>query len=193
MISVAAEMAIDLQWPLDLDLTVAMGRLEETFKSCFDIPSRRIRDGTTHRAIKCGRAYCSLRLIDQADNQNKPNPTFRPNTPIQNESDDPVQFAQLLNVVRIMNGWPDLVHAPDAPLALPWGLHVIPSLKLENRLGILEHFLDQFPAEKIPEINASTFTAYLCCVHSFLAPIKPAIIAQMDKRQVKKYPDDHLI
>ncbi|KAJ7887162.1 hypothetical protein B0H13DRAFT_2534385 [Mycena leptocephala] len=49
MISVAAEMAIDLQWPLDLDLTVAMGRLEETFKSCFDIPSRRIRDATLAR------------------------------------------------------------------------------------------------------------------------------------------------
>jgi hypothetical protein len=56
-------------------------------------------------------------------------------------------------------------------------------------LGILEHSVDQFPAEEIPEINASAFTAYLCRVPSSMAPMKPAIMAEVDT----KYPGDNLI
>ena len=73
--SLAAEMVVDLTWPMTLDPRPAMARLDSMLFSCFrhyavgSLPT--IRDGMLHRAITVGRAYSSLRLIARATNKDQ--------------------------------------------------------------------------------------------------------------------------
>jgi hypothetical protein len=66
IVTIAAETSVGLQWPLGLDLEPPMTRLHDTFELCFS-PSPggwEGRPGMAHCAIQCGRAYCSLRVVD---------------------------------------------------------------------------------------------------------------------------------
>jgi hypothetical protein len=72
IITAAAEIAADLQWPLNLDLEVPMTRVAQTFSPCLDrnfsgtSVAWTVREGMTHRALICSRAYFTFRLITQA-------------------------------------------------------------------------------------------------------------------------------
>ncbi|KAJ7659234.1 hypothetical protein DFH06DRAFT_1297374 [Mycena polygramma] len=80
MAEAAAELAGDLQWPLDLDSTVAMGRLAAAFTSCFHASSwsPTVRNGLEHRAIHCGLALGSLRHLTQESGHDTGDSTFLP-------------------------------------------------------------------------------------------------------------------
>ncbi|KAJ7113039.1 hypothetical protein C8R44DRAFT_984876 [Mycena epipterygia] len=197
MIEVAAKIGLDLQWPLDLDLTVSMDRLNDMFISCFHLRTEKnmtyllgIRSGMTSRAIAYGRIYCSLRLIARASGTYDWNRlryhSISSELNSQDEMDNPAEFAQLINLIRIIQEWPELVHDQDSALDNQWALYVIPSLA--PMLGIkkkAKHFLNHFQEDDIPRFNLLSFTNYLCCVNSFLAPINPQLAAEVDKRRFR--------
>ncbi|KAJ6602846.1 hypothetical protein DFH09DRAFT_452952 [Mycena vulgaris] len=196
MVEAAAGMAVDLQWPLDIDLTSPKARLADSFNSCFEV-SRKAggvigegRHGMTHLAISCGRAYFWLKVVTQASPVQQHVPRMKIFEDIlQTESGDPVQFSHLRNVTRIPNEQPNLVLDWNDPLAIRWVLQVFIPLSNQDstsasRQNNLEHFLDQFPADRVATLDHSNFANYVCCVHSFLVPISPRLRAQRDKRQV---------
>ncbi|KAJ7245958.1 hypothetical protein C8J57DRAFT_1678625 [Mycena rebaudengoi] len=65
VISAAADIAADLQWPLDADLGLALHRLHTTFWACFikhkgSTSEVHVRDGSIQHAITCGQAYGTM-------------------------------------------------------------------------------------------------------------------------------------
>ncbi|KAJ6599896.1 hypothetical protein DFH09DRAFT_1355920 [Mycena vulgaris] len=189
VIAYAADLAVDLQWPVDLDLAPQMTRLRDAFLACFDIARdfvglvtlKSIRAGMKLRAISYGRAYCSLRLVHQADSSAS---TGYPELELvyQESFDSP----ELMNVVRMLQGAPHLARESDVPLATKWALHVIPSLRPYNHdydtsWTTLDYFLGQVQEYDLPHLDASSFCDYLFCVNSFLCPMNIRDMAWMDK------------
>ncbi|KAJ7641235.1 hypothetical protein FB45DRAFT_353946 [Roridomyces roridus] len=188
----SAELAGDLQWSLNHDLTFPMTRLAQTFNSCFDRDS--LRTGMVRRAIACGQAYCNLRLVSRATGRHTSESQYLPgmhgyfwNGAAQHE--DPGHVTELLNVIQIIHEWPRLTKdiGVGGLKYLQWAFHVIPSLDRTVRFGsvqkAVEHFLDQIHevVESMPGLDQSTFASYLCCINSFLSPVDPRIMAQTDK------------
>jgi hypothetical protein len=64
LISVASAMALDVEWPLGLNLGAALGRLRMNFISCFEFKNKLvyIRKGMKKYAIDCGTAYGLLNM-----------------------------------------------------------------------------------------------------------------------------------
>ncbi|KAJ7113058.1 hypothetical protein C8R44DRAFT_797132 [Mycena epipterygia] len=197
MISVAAEMIHGLQWSLDLDLTSPMARLAQTLESCFELGphgNARIRDGMTNRALNCGRAYGSLRLVARASGihghrYTEPSLFFLRDVvgePTKTERDDPAQFSRLLNVLRILKDWPELVHDPDAPQYTQWALYVMPLLHRNHGRDVLTFFLDHFEAEESQKLDRMTFLNYLCCLNSFFGTVNSRVIAEIDKSRFQE-------
>ncbi|KAJ7113173.1 hypothetical protein C8R44DRAFT_856153 [Mycena epipterygia] len=191
MISTAAEIAVDLQWPLDLDLTSPMTRLGDIFKSCLQVsfrdgrPVQEVRAGMAQRAINCGRAYCALRLIHRSHRDDALDPVlfWLRGEPMKAEINNPAQLA-LRNVVRIIGEFPELVDDPETPLHVQWALHVIPSLHPDLDVEAkVTHFLDQFQDGRISSLDLTSFTNYLTCVNTFFTPLDPQVITQINKRR----------
>ncbi|KAJ6506014.1 hypothetical protein DFH09DRAFT_1289161 [Mycena vulgaris] len=185
MITAAADIAIDLQWSLDVDLTSSMARLVETFQSCFfmnEYQLGNIRTGMIHRAIACGAAYCELKLVSVASGDHPPSLLNHQMNARDVSHDDPAQLLQLSNIIRIAQGWPDLIIDSESLLPIPWALHVIPSIpQFGPEVGELIHFLDQFPANKMPMLDPAGFADYLCCINSFLSTVDPRVVVQINK------------
>ncbi|KAF7336328.1 hypothetical protein MVEN_02181200 [Mycena venus] len=188
LIAVAAEIAVDLQWPLDLVLTAPMARLASSFNACFDqhVWPPSIRDGMAPRAISYGRAYCLLRHIARVSTNAPPIPDVCPcaaNHIRKTDNDDPVQFSHLLNVLRMIEE--DLVLDWEDPLTTRLVLHTSSWDNQYWEVGIsqgpLEHFLDQCLGGRMTNIDKSIFANYLFRVTCFLAPPTPGMIGQVDK------------
>jgi hypothetical protein len=183
---VAAEMAVDLQWPNTLDLSVQVNRLRDGILTCFESLGDKfgtfhltnLRHGMSLRAIHLGRAYCTLRCVSQ---------------PLELSHDTEPRFAwfqedgmvepELENVLRILEGKPDLTFNPDAPLVTKWAFHVIPSLHYsgsESKLRALEYFLDQ--SDKLQSLDSAAFADYLFCVIAFLSSISSRDMVLIDKK-----------
>ncbi|KAJ6602849.1 hypothetical protein DFH09DRAFT_1470867 [Mycena vulgaris] len=199
MVETAAEMAVDLQWTPDLNLTSSMDHLAYSFNSSFEVSWQgrnfvaESRHGMAHLAISCGRAYCWLRVVAQASAVQQDIPYIRHFDEIlQTKIEDPVQFLQLRNVVQIINEQPNLVLDWNDPLAIHLALQVMLSFNLDATStplqNKLEFFLDQFHADRVPPLDHSNFAKYVCCVNSFLGPTSPRFLAQIDKRQVAMTP-----
>jgi hypothetical protein len=197
VVTAAAELAVDLQWPLNLDLTSALICLDELFHSCFNFDfthSRvKLRMELADRAIKCGRAYCSLRSIVQASGRLSYSslPWSYPwiDWPIEhNENVDPLQLKQLSTVIQIYQKLSD-ADPGDLMSSDKWAFHTFASLDPDRCITLgqkgLEHFLDILHVDKIPSLDESTFTDYLCCINSFLAPVNPRMLVELDKRSVE--------
>jgi hypothetical protein len=196
VVTTAAELAVDLQWPLDLDLTSAIMCLDELFHSCFDFDfthSRvKLRMEMADRAIKCGRACCSLRSIVQA-----PGPRFYSPLPWSshwrdwvlehNENVDPLHLKQLSTVIQYYRKSSD-ADPGDLMSSDKWAFHTLASLDPDYCIALgqkgLELFLDTLHVEKIPSLEESMFTDYLCCINSFLAPVNLRMLVEVDKRSV---------
>jgi hypothetical protein len=188
MIAVAAEMAVGLQWPLGLDLEPPITHLLEAFKLCFgDGPGLwKCQPGMVYRAIQCGRAYCSLRVVAGDRCPYSLRGFISPG-----ENHDP-QFQQLAHVFYIAQEssiHQDLVDPSEDSVTLQWTLHVTASRRQDTaRTSEIEaqitHFLDQFQVDKMCSLNPSNFASYLCCVNSFMAPVDVRVLAQLDKRSI---------
>ncbi|KAJ7836653.1 hypothetical protein B0H14DRAFT_3704700 [Mycena olivaceomarginata] len=189
LIAVAAEIAVDFQWPLDLDLTAPMTRLASSFNACFDqrVWPPRIHDGMTPRAISYGRAYCLLRHIARASQNPSPIPDVCPcaaNQIRQTDNDDPVQFSHLHNVLGMIEE--DLVLDWEDPLTTRLALHTSSWDNQYWEVGIsqgpLEHFLDQCMGDtgRVTNIDRSIFPNFP--FELFSGPPMPEMIGQVDKR-----------
>ncbi|KAK7017635.1 hypothetical protein R3P38DRAFT_2784547 [Favolaschia claudopus] len=189
MISTAAEMAIDLQWPLALDLgstEAVLTRLAEIIHSCFDFRhttlATKLRKNMAQLAITCGRLYCSLRLVARASGIN-------PESALQHrllldlyiETEFGTDNPELENVIYMLKGRPHLVNGQDAlSMGIGWVLHVIPSLKSISFQAKAEQLVDHIQ-EDMPSLNLPSFTNYLCCLNSLFAPTNPRVMIEMDK------------
>ncbi|KAF7334572.1 hypothetical protein MVEN_02287100 [Mycena venus] len=189
IISTAAELAVDLQWSLDLDLRsteAVMTRLAEIVHSCFDFrlvgPTTKVRKNMAELAITCGRLYCSLRLVNRAANIHLESPLqHRLLLDIYIETEFETEDADLENVLNILKEWPHLSQDPDAASAsIRWALHIIPSLKSISLQAKVEHLLDHIQ-EDLPSLDLPSFANYLCCLNSLFAPTDPRLMVQMDK------------
>ncbi|KAJ6569139.1 hypothetical protein B0H19DRAFT_1350036 [Mycena capillaripes] len=200
-VAVAAEIVVDLQWPRTLDLGQQLTRLRDSILACFDASRdgptfilNHIRNGMAHRAIHFGRAYCTLRCVHSAfhSNQGQESQFRHSNLSYRSHAGSPwgklpAQFdhlPELANVIRILNGQPNLVFDSDASLATKWALHIIPSLQyggFEWKLWSLKDFLTQFD-RTIPNLGPAGFSDYLFCVYTFLSPESSREISWMDKR-----------
>ncbi|KAF7363951.1 hypothetical protein MSAN_01053400 [Mycena sanguinolenta] len=190
MIEVAANMAVRLQWPLGPDLSPPMARLYETFQSCFEMhpngSDRNVRPGMIHRAITCGRAYCSLRVVGHTSDW-----TFRDMKilPSQEHQPEDPQFRQLLDVLAIGARRPTPLVGPwDDSFAVEWALHTtrrpryFRPFELESQLN---DFLDRFPVEKLSSLNHSGFTNYICLINFILSHEEVRVGSQRDKSSLR--------
>ncbi|KAJ7921695.1 hypothetical protein B0H13DRAFT_1866477 [Mycena leptocephala] len=70
-----------------------------------------------------------------------------------------------------------------------WAFHTLASLNPDHCITLgqkgLEQFLDTLHADKIPSLDESTFTDYLCCINSFLAPVTPWMLVEVDKSHLR--------
>jgi hypothetical protein len=196
VVTAAAELAVDLQWPLDRDLTSARRCLQEIFDSCFDFKSMdnkfvaKLRGNMAHRAINCGRAFCSLSNIVRASGQNVGPDLYWYNFALveHDEHIDLQCWTQLSTVIQLVKGKSGTIDDPgDLMSSDKWAFHTFASLAHRHiTLGQkgLEHFLDTLHGDKIVGLDESTFVDYLCCIKSFLGPMDPRIVVEVDKRSV---------
>jgi hypothetical protein len=199
MIDVAAEIAYDLQWPLDVDLRPSMARLLETLKSCFHSHfdgTRFVHEPRTDmvdRAISCGRTYCSLRRIFRAQEHSGFHPEFNHWSSEwvfdPKKDGDTAAMKLLWNVIRVYDEWPDWSGVFEVASSEQWALRLVPSLwkyrlvRFGNSHEPLLEFLDQFPAEGTRSIDAALFTDYLCSICALVTrrPMDTRLISQQDK------------
>ncbi|KAJ7237248.1 hypothetical protein C8J57DRAFT_1479003 [Mycena rebaudengoi] len=202
MLEVASEIAVDLQWSLKFDLTTAMSHLSSVLNSCLDENiaenkmSFKIRTGMACRASRCGGAYCWLRAVSGLDTQDPwRGPFLSRGIPfLHPEGDEAVHFPQLSNLQNIMQGWTkhrtSLRLDWDDPLGVHLALRTFPSVEPHITQSLeddLEHFLDQFPLDKIKILDSSAFANFLCCLTSFFAPVDPRVIVELNRRHLGNY------
>jgi hypothetical protein len=194
IVTAAAELAIDLQLPLDRELTSAGMCLHEIFYSCFDFKFMathfvvKLRGDMANRAINCGRALCSLSNVAQASGHHLDlgrYPTLSEHT----EDIDPHHWTELSTVIQILNRVSVTIDDPGNLMSSDkWAFHTFASLDPDRHITSgqkgLEHFLDTLHMNQILGLEESTFTDYLCCINSFLGPMDPGIVVEVDKRSV---------
>ncbi|KAJ7092108.1 hypothetical protein C8R43DRAFT_1171962 [Mycena crocata] len=190
IIGAAAEIVVDLQWPLDLEVRSPLFRIGITLASCFDHQRvddnwiQQVRDGLTKRALHCAKAYCILRGIVWAADPNFSDDIFYFGEElIPTDSDDPADFKQLVNACRIVDGWPELTQTSQ-PLEAS---HIIPSLYHRRNPDTFEtrmaHFLAQF--QPGPILDDHAFANYLYYINAFLGHMTPQLMVQKDKRSLQ--------
>ncbi|KAJ7150832.1 hypothetical protein C8R43DRAFT_1107270 [Mycena crocata] len=195
MVTVAAEMAVGLQWPGTADLRPQLARLRDSILACFDFTPighanfrlDAIRDGMSSRAIHLGRAFCTLRCLHQCW---QPDHDFEPRISWFQVPSSWFQISglepELGNVLRILEVKPDLHIEPDVSLATEWALYVIPLVShryndSDSRVrGALDYFLQQFE-HTIPNLDPSSFTDYVFCINSFLCTMNRRDMVWKDK------------
>ena len=175
MISTAAEMAIDLQWPLNLDLTLSMNRLDETFHH-WSNSEQNIQEGMAHPATNCGMAYCSLRLFARASGHDSHKIGWWYGHP-----------PELRTVIEIYRDLPGVFNASTTSRVTKWALSTIPSLELKQDLEgslrhILDYFLKQFTLENMQTLDEEDVCNYLCCLNTFFSPCNPKLMTQKSKK-----------
>jgi hypothetical protein len=197
IITAAAEMVVDLQWPSTMNLRPQMTKLHDNILACFDTfpstmrdsTSGRIRNGMSLRAIRLGRAYCALRCVHPSLGNSEPSfPPF---------PEDETVEPELSNLFRILEGKPNVILNADTSGATKWALHVIPSLGhgcSTPKLQDLKYFLDQF-RPGIQNLDPTNFSNYLFCVNGFLSTPRSSDIVRMDKRSemLQNHGHKHLI
>ncbi|KAJ7205483.1 hypothetical protein GGX14DRAFT_458510, partial [Mycena pura] len=161
-------LTVDLQWSLNLDLKLAMNRLDETFN----------HDGMVHPATKCGMAYCSLRLVARASGHDPHRIGWW--------GKEKEHAPDLQNVIEIYRDWPDVFNGSATSRVTKWALSTIP-LKLKQHFKgslqkTVEYFLNQFTPENMQTLDEEDVCNYLCCLNTFFSHCNPRILIQMSKK-----------
>lgn len=195
IIAAAAEIAIELQWPMSVNLAPQITRLRDTVLGCFEYQSVykitedgpvkgvrliRIRDGMEGCAVPCGQAYGLLRA-------------YLGTVPLLPKYDEGMvccadygtfESAQIRNVVRILTGSSRLtIDSNTNPQAVNWAVCAIPALvAYSGRKLELKWFLEQFKLDEMPALDPHSFTNYLLCLNALLTDVNPLDVVRMDKR-----------
>ncbi|KAJ7214474.1 hypothetical protein GGX14DRAFT_542189 [Mycena pura] len=173
MITAAGEMAIDLQWPLDLDLTLSMNRLDETVNHWLG-SKQKMQEGIICSATSCCMAYCSLRLVARAAGHCPGKIGW-----LLSAMEDP---PELTNAMRMYNEWLPVFDVLPTSRVIKWALYTIPSIEFKNHYGPLEKtielFLDHLTPQNMPTLDEEDICNYLCCLISFFGPCDPRIMIQ---------------
>ncbi|KAJ7186432.1 hypothetical protein C8R46DRAFT_1057179 [Mycena filopes] len=197
-IGTAAEMAVDIQWPIKLDLRptgTVLARVANTFQSCFDFrsgssPSQAVHLGMENLAITCGRIYCSLRHNIRATNSQD---DFRPYL-LLDEPQFELEFdsgTELDNVLIILQEGVGLnvQWEKTSRAGHNWLLYTFPSLRAAfvSRRMEIDHFFAIFVTNGTPTLDIIGFTNYLCCVCTLISPIEPRLRVLVDKSDWRDY------
>lgn len=190
MINAAAEIAIDFQWPVDIDLTLSMTRMEEALYSCFyqrsnDHWGRHIREGMLCKATTYAMVYCSLRHVSRAAGCQEHTSRFKLYETIIPEGCP----SDLRIAIGMFNEWPNSIFCSEPSHITKWALSVIPSIQFKTKFGrplreTIEHFPNQFSPDNLPKLDGEEACNYLCCLNSFFGPVNPRIMQERDKRSV---------
>ncbi|KAF7362551.1 hypothetical protein MVEN_00603300 [Mycena venus] len=197
MVTAAADIAVGLQWPLDVDFSPQITRLRDTLLECFDYSQdniygcafslKKIRFGMEQRAIQCGQAYCSLRAFRGLQLYETWFDTIRHD---ENGASEP---PELQNMLRILVGSPEIIL--DSPPATRWALNAIPlraGHNLMDHAGLL-CFLRSFQSpKKLPILDTSSFADFLCCINTFLSGVSSRDVLVMDKSRFQERLFDHI-
>ncbi|KAJ7141993.1 hypothetical protein C8R46DRAFT_1317386 [Mycena filopes] len=195
-IAPAAEMAVDIQWPIKLDLRptgTALARVADTFQSCFDFdssnsPSQAVRPGMENIAIACGRIYCSLRHNIRATNlQNHFNPYLLLDRLLSElELTTGTALDDVLGVIQERVHW-NVKWEESSHTGHNWVLYVLPSLRpASSSLGARVYMFFTIIAD-IPSLDIIGFTNYLCCVCALFASVDTRLLVLMDKSNWRDY------
>ncbi|KAF7360759.1 hypothetical protein MVEN_00807900 [Mycena venus] len=180
MVSAAAEMAIDLQWPLDLDFKLLTDRLAEGLLTCVD-DSLNVRKGMEKRAMSCGMAFGSLRHIALASSRYH----WWDFRWLWRTFNIDSKIVPLGTVEGILRENLSILDTSD-PALIRWQLDVIPSLRQSEPVEItFGRILEGLEVANIPHLDEATFATYLCCVISLFGPVEPRIMVEVDKSQLK--------
>ncbi|KAF7360767.1 hypothetical protein MVEN_00808700 [Mycena venus] len=182
VVSAAAEMAIGLQWPLDLDFKLLTDRLTEGFGTCVDYDGTlTLRKGMGKRAMNCGMAFGSLRHTAQASSRYHRWDFYW----LWDTLDVDNEIASLGTVTKILRNDFSTLDISD-PALIRWQLDIIPFLRrsepMETTLG---RILQGLEVANMPNHNEAIFATYLCCVNSLFSPVEPRILAEVDKSRLK--------
>ncbi|KAF7360769.1 hypothetical protein MVEN_00808900 [Mycena venus] len=180
VVSAAAEMAIGLQWPLDLDFKLLTDRLQEGFLTCFDnsFNGMALQKGMEKRAMNCGMAFGSLCHIALTSSRYHWWDLHWVWPPLDVNS----EIVPLGTFERIFRGDLSTLNASD-PVLIRWQLDVIPTLRLhEPKETTLGRILQGLEVANMPSLDEAIFATYLCCVNSLFDPVEPRILAEVDKR-----------
>ncbi|KAJ7868345.1 hypothetical protein B0H14DRAFT_316670 [Mycena olivaceomarginata] len=200
VITTAAEMAVWLEWRSgnlewkwapDPDLPLAMSRLAETVRSCFQLPDNpmqafSVREGMAGTATACGIVYSSLRHALHVSGCHEPDQGFMLGTLHMPENCP----SDLQTVISILNRYPDVSVNCEEQYIIEWGLNMISCvnppfhiLSVEKRI---QYFLDNFPNGYVTK-DENAVCNFLCCLNSFFQPVNPLILKQKDKRRFRVF------
>ncbi|KAJ7701693.1 hypothetical protein B0H16DRAFT_1640609 [Mycena metata] len=183
IIGAAAEMGLDLQWPIEWDdqsALAVLARLSGTLTSAFEEPgfTDTVRKGMSQIAIPCVKLFCMLNLVTRRDVVLRV--LYVPQRPTVSPEATEFDLVRTLLWQRtdLLRDW------MQSPATIRWALYLIPFQEPPSFVSPqmrAEEFMTQF-SEDVPRLDPSTFTNYLCCVWSFFSPmIDHRIMVQMDK------------
>jgi hypothetical protein len=138
-----------------------------------------------HCAIRCGRAYCSLRVV--AGGRSRHHPSFIGHvSPGHNPNPRFAQLAEVVDLAEEEWGLKDPVDCWEDSDVLQWSLYANAARGQFNNPNDTENriirFLAKFRLDKIRSLDPAGFANYLCCLNSFMAPMDERVLAQRDKR-----------
>jgi hypothetical protein len=127
VISAAADMAADLQWPLHADLDVVLDQLRDTFWACFIEVGKeyfQVRDGSIQHATSCGKAYGTMSISSRRNT--KLIYSDQDLKPPRAEGTETLQLAQLHTIFNALKGDPRCLQTVRTQSDMLWVLHVLP-------------------------------------------------------------------
>ncbi|KAJ7323979.1 hypothetical protein DFH08DRAFT_817455 [Mycena albidolilacea] len=174
MLSRAADVAIELQWPSDMDVEPQLNRLWENFLACFEyhhgyddgelLQLDGIRDGMHDCALQLGRAYHNLYCIGQSSNRKH---GWLEWFTLEEH------HRELENVFYLL-GFRRSFLVLDKSVNMKWVLYGLPLVyKRDTKISYLKTLLVKLDNKKI-RLNCAEFSDYLFCIYVFLADHEPS-------------------
>ncbi|KAJ7249379.1 hypothetical protein C8J57DRAFT_1669015 [Mycena rebaudengoi] len=171
VVSAAAGMAINLQWPLNLELGIHVSRLLDTFMTCFAVGPGgiKLREGSIDRAIACGQAYGLLKMIHASwivygvGQMHLGMVKFI----LPEDGHESFRDIELNGVVYTLKRTPTFPSGLEASPLITWYFRVNASHITLLPWSDLQEFLQHFCLERMYKIDASTFADCLFFLNSF--------------------------
>jgi hypothetical protein len=186
VVTAAAGMAINLQWPLNLELGIHVSRLLDTFMTCFAVGPGgvKLREGSIDRAIACGQAYGLLKMIHAyrwtiygVGQMHLGMDKFI----LPEDGHESLRDIELKGVVYTLQRTPTFPSGLEASPLITWYFRVNASNALPS-WSDLQEFLQHFCLERMYKIDASTFADCLFFLNSFFVAWNTRSLVWHEKR-----------